>query len=302
MSRPLRVLVVGNFSRARCGIANYAHMTLGGLQRTGASVDHWDATYDGLYARREAGLPTYLPDNWADYDVIHHNWHPVAFNFYVPEHFHWPKGSGPLVSVYLNDIPPWSGCPFLDRCEAVIAAEPTPVATLVLPYPIPDWVTDLPEPASEFTVGVSGVREDGFQLLREVCERHHWTLAEKPAQSGSWTSPEEEIRRLARNSVNVCWYAEGRGIAGTPSMALGSRRPLLLNQSSMFAPWWEGPYKYELYLAKAPVLLERALSRICEMWQVGTVSLPGPKVYQDHGWATEGPRLLQHWQETLEAR
>lgn len=305
MTHPLRVLVLGNFSAAPCGIRNFADMTLGGLAHTpGVSAVAWDATYDLVYARREAGLPTYLPPDAESYDVIHHNWHPIAFNTYGAGHFPWPKGTGPLLSVYLNDIPPWSGCPFIDRCEAVIAAEPTPVATHVMPYPIPDWVDHLPPVAQDFTVGWAGVRGDGADLLAEVCAARGWaTNCNAPGEP--WAPPEVEIRRRARSTVNVCWYHQARGIAGTPAMHLATRRPLLLNDSPMFAPWWAEPlYTGGLYLAHGHEggPLEHTLERIRVDWQHGTLKHPSQLLYTDHGWSTQGPRLVAHWLDRLSRR
>jgi hypothetical protein len=226
--------------------------------------------------------------------VIHLNWHPIALNTYTPAHFPWPKGTGPLVSVYLNDVPPWSGCPVADRAECLVAPEAYeggPDHLMV--YPIPDWVTDLPEPNPEFTVGLSGVRGDGHPEVRGVCETHGWTINATP--EGPWATPEEEIRRLARSTVNVCWYHQQRGIAGTPSVMLGSRRPLLLNDSQMFRPWWAGSYAKELYLAQPHITLEEALKRIHGHWQADRLVLPGPDVYAFHGWTVAAQHLIWAW-------
>jgi hypothetical protein len=49
------VLVIGNFSRPHCGIRNFADMTVRGLANSpDLQVTPWDATYDLIYARREA--------------------------------------------------------------------------------------------------------------------------------------------------------------------------------------------------------------------------------------------------------
>lgn len=304
----LKVLVIGNFSVAPCGIRNFADMTFTGLSRhPDLDVTAWDATYDLIYARREAQQATYLPDNWGDYDVLHLNWHPIALNTYLPEHFPWPKGSGPLLSVYLNDVPPWSGCPVADRAECLVSPEfylgtpgqRAPEHRMV--YPIPDWVDNLPPPDPEFTVGWSGVRGDGHALLAGVCEQHGWKMNVRQP-GGPWATTEDEIRRLARSTVNVCWYAEGRGIAGTPSVMLGSRRPLLLNQSSMFKPWWDGGLAYanEIYTSVLP--LEQALLMIWGDWMHERLRLPGPKVYTDHSWTTAARNLVTCWLSLLEAR
>lgn len=299
----MRVLHLLDKQITHDGISNFARMTTVGLRRAGLDVDEWDVHYPSIYARREAGEPTYTPRNVLNYDVVYIGWHPIVMNTFLPEHFYWPKGTGPLVAVYLNDIPPWSGCPYMERAESVIAAEPTPAANHLMVYPIPDWVTDLPEPDPEFTVGWSGVRGDGAAELRGVCEQHGWAMNMTQAPSertAPWVSVEDEIRRLARSTVNVCWYSQQRGIAGTPSVALGSRRPLLLNDSKMFAPWWDLRYANELYTSH--LTLERALCLLHEGWANNLLALPGPNVYADHSWTTAARNLVAHWTKTLEAR
>jgi hypothetical protein len=322
--RALKVLVIGNFSVSPCGIRNFADMTLGGLRRSPdvLCADPWDATYDLIYARREAGYPTYLPPDYLRYDVIHLNWHPIALNTYNPEHFPWAKGEGPLLSVYLNDVPPWSGCPVAERAEVLVAPEEYNDASRLdarrwgpdhlMVYPIPDWVEDLPSPNPEFTVGWSGVRGDGAAELRGVCEAHGWkmNMTEPPAERTlPWVSVEEEIRRLARSTVNVCWYRQGRGIAGTPSMMLGSRRPLLLNDSPMFRPWQTGHYEWEVYNnyagpqpAASDIRLEDALLEVHNDWRRKKLIKPGPRVYTDHSWTTAARDLTTAWRSALEAR
>lgn len=303
----LRVLVIGNFSVDRCGIRNFADMTFEGLRRCPDTkyVIGWDATYDLIYARREAGQPTYLPEDWRDFDVIHLNWHPIALNTYTEEHFPWPKGTGPLLSVYLNDVPPWSGCPVADRAEVLVAPEAYPGGPdHLMVYPIPDWVTDLPEPDPEFTVGWSGVRGDGSAEIRGVCAQHGWkmNMTEPPAdRTKPWVSVEDEIRRLARSTVNVCWYRQQRGIAGTPSVALGSRRPLILNDSQMFRPWVLQRYHDEIY-AMTTFTLEQTLLGVRKDWANDRLVVPGPNVYRAHSWTTAAANLVAHWTRTLEAR
>jgi hypothetical protein len=307
----MKVLVLADFTAAPCGIRNYADMIVGGLRHHGVAVTPWNVHYPLVYARREAGEPTYLPDDWATYDVIYLNWHPIALNTYGPGHFPWPKGTGPLVSVYLNDIPPWSGCPVAERAEVIVAPEPfgedgKAGPDLLQVYPIVDWVTDLPAPAPAFTVGWSGVRGDGAALLRGLCTDKNWAMnmTEPPTERTlPWVSVEDEIRRLARSTVNVCWYHQQRGIAGTPSVALGTHRPLLLNDSAMFAPWWaaEAP---GLYLAceRDGVSLEDALTRVYRDWHAGQLQTPAPSLYTAHSWATATAQLTAAWTAALEAR
>lgn len=254
----MRVLVVGDFTAAPCGIRNFADQTYAALARhPGLEVAKWDGHYPGIYARREAGLPTYLPPDAADYDVIHVNWHPIAFNTYGPDHFPpaawfstgtysraWKK---PILSVYLNDIPPHSGCPFHDRADVRFAAEESP-GCIVLPYPVCDWIDDLPygdDPIFRtFSVGCSTVRGDGVAQVEKVCARNGWQFR-VPDRSQGWLSYEDEVRRIARNTVNVLWYFEGRGKSGGLSQAVSARRPVICSESQMFTHF--EPYYFSLY-------------------------------------------------------
>ena len=225
----LRVLHPYNMTAGPCGIANFAQQWSTALRRAGCAVTDWNANYSVIHAREEAQeAGTYLPADAATYDVIIIGWHPAALNTYTADHF--PVES--RLCVYLHDLPPWSRCPFEDRANLLVTSEPHPTRkTLVLPYPIVDWVNDLPWPNAAFTVGWTGVRGDGQAELKAACATHGWqTNFSNPAV---WLSIEDEIRRLARSTVNVCWYHEGRGTSGAASTCLASGRPLLINHSLM---------------------------------------------------------------------
>lgn len=237
MSRPpgnrLKVLHISNHSQLRCGIQNFGYQLTTALRLAGCEVTDWDAYYPVLHAREEAGEAGYLPVDWTTYDVIHLNWHPAASNIYQPGHF---PGGPPIFSVFLHDIPPWSTCPVVEAVDVVVLAElfpemPAQKVLVVCPYPVVDWVTDLPPQNEVFTVGVTGVRGDGFEAVTKACRDHDWILNAKPPDQ--WLTLEDEIRRLARSTVNVCWYAGDRGLSGAASTCLASRRPLLINTSPM---------------------------------------------------------------------
>lgn len=221
----MRVLHLWNMTAGRCGIKNFGQMFSTAMRHAGCTVDDFDCTYPTLYQTGK-----YLPDNVDEYDVVHFNWHPITNNHYGAGHFAAVRG---VRSIYLHDIPPFSGCPCIDAFQVRMTSEPSAISTLEVPYPIVDWVNpaSLPPPNDHFTVGISGVRRDGFDVVAAVCEREGWTLNQ--SELGAWIALEDEIRRLARSTVNVCWYHEGRGLSGTPAMMLGARRPLLINQSPM---------------------------------------------------------------------
>jgi hypothetical protein len=281
----MRVLLVTNLSAPRCGIQNFGVQTAIALRNAGAQVTEWDGCYQAIYEK------PYLPEDAITYDVIHLNWHPVTINHYCPDHF--PRG--PLLSVYLNDLPPWSSCPIFDRADVRFSAEPHP-RCITLPYPIADWIEDLPDPPDTFTVGWSGVRGDGAELLRDVCG--DLGVATNPPD-GVWRSFDDEVRRQAQSTVNVLWYHEQRGISGGASQAAAARRAVLLNNSRMFAHFW--PYEKELYLYREPCNLDPASHlkfMLEEIWtadQNGTIRTPY-SMLTELGWSTAAARMLDVWQ------
>lgn len=224
----LRILHPWNQSAGRCGIANFAEQWSTAMRHAGCEVTDWNADYSTIYRRREAGEPSYMPADAAEYDAILFGWHPGALNYYIADHF----PLGPKLAVYLHDIPPWSRCPFEDRADLLITSEPHPERkTYLMPYPVIDWVTDLPPVHREFTVGWTGVRGDGLRELSHLCIRQGWRT--NFSDPGHWLSIEDEVRRLATSTVNVCWYADARGLSGASSTCLASLRPLLINRSPM---------------------------------------------------------------------
>ena len=179
-------------------------------------------------------------------------------------------------------------CPGPGRVR--ITAEPHDLSTLVVPNPVPDWVDDLPPPNDEFTVGITGVRGDGAAEVRAVCERHGWRLN---ASGKEWLSIEDEIRRLARSTVNVCWYTGVRGVAGASSICLASRRPLIINHSPMLAHVRGLPGVWQVEdLGK---LLRWAL----ESWQLyGTGrALAAQNIPYTLSWTTAAAKMIAAWEE-----
>lgn len=284
----MRILHVSNHSAPRCGIQNFGYQVTTALRRAGAEVTDWDGSYQAIYEK------PYLPPDAADYDVIHVNWHPVTINHYHADHF----PSGPVLSVYLNDLPPWSSCPFGDQAAVRFAPEPHP-GCAVLPYPIADWIDDLPEPPAEFTVGWSGVRGDGADLLRKVCDLCGYATN---APDGVWRSFEDEVRRQARSTINVLWYHEARGISGGASQAAAAKRPIVLNGSRMFQHFW--PYADEVHRfphRDAPTAwrpdqrLDVVLKVMQDHWRHGQLRQP-TRILTDLGWTRAADRMLSVWE------
>lgn len=285
-----KVLHIWNVGAANtCGIRNFGEQLSTALRRAGAEVTDVDGDYPTVY--REG----YLPVDMSPYDVVHLNWHPATLNHYVPVVLESVTRSRALLSGYLHDLPPHSSCPFLPSLDVVVSAEPYPhlhgQTPLVLPYPIIDWVTGLPAPNPQFTVGCTGVRGDGLAELTELCERRGWTL--NASIPGLWLAIDAEVRRLARSTVNVCWYHEERGLASAPSMCLGSGRPLLVNGSAMLRHL-RHPLVYQ-----STTTLEAALVYHHAWWtQGGAVgsmfSLDLPQV--PLSWTAAAEQLLHTWE------
>ncbi len=292
----MRILHISNVSAKRCGTQNHAQQCSTALRRAGHDVTDWDGTYPVIYEKLQRDVPAYLPADANDYDVVHLNWHPASINHYITEHF--AGLTHPVLSVRLTDLPPWSGCPCLEAFTVRITAEPHELSTLVVPNPVIDWVDDLPEPHTEFTVGVTGVRRDGYQIVKDVCARHGWRF--NASDPKVWLSIEDEIRRLARSTVNVCWYRGVRGVAGGASTCLASKRPLIINGSPMLTHV-QG-LKGQVVQAED---LEKILQSVYDFWTSCVRGHAGPggmdlwqaPRIEDLSWTTAAARMVTHWKE-----
>jgi hypothetical protein len=298
----MKVLVLGDYTAQPCGIRNFLDQTYTALARhPGLEVHKWNGHYPELYRRREAGEPCYLPDDAASYDVIHVNWHPIAFNTYGPDHFPAPRlvSTGgytrmfrrPILSVYLNDIPPWSGCPFHDRAEVRFTAEESP-GCVVLPYPVADWI-DLPPADPGFSVGCSTVRGDGVWKVKEICEARGWEFR-VPDRTTGWLTYEAEVQRIARNTLNALWYFEGRGKSGGLSQAISSQRPVVCSNSQMFTHFDE--FRDELYISDGAQPLEELLDQAYRDWEAGTLRTPR-RAGQERSWSRATVQMVAAWEE-----
>ncbi len=301
----MKILHVANFSAGNCGIKNFALQTSTALRRAGCDVTDWDGHYSTIYAKIQRQEPSYLPLDADTYDVLHFTWNPLAINHYNIDHF------GPLthalLSIYLTDLPPYSACPAIDSFPIRVAAEEHPLIHTprsngcILPYPIIDWVDDLPPAPEAFTVGWTGLRGDGIGAAEEVCRRRGWATNFTDRTEGrAWLSPEDEVRRLAKSTVNVCWYHEYQNIASAPSMCLASHRPLLLNGSAMFMHL--SAYADELYLSvtheSSVEALEEALHLVYLHWQADRLRVPAT-ILTDLSWAYGAQKLIATWQEAI---
>lgn len=226
----MKVLVIGNFSSRRCGFQNFSVQTVTALQRAGVDVTAFDGTYDAVYARQQQGIDGFLPWDVERYDIVHVIWNALTLNHYSGANWSWCQRTS-----WWNGGPSDATCPF-DAAMQIRWSDYPQDGFHYLWYPVPDWVEHLPEPAETFTVGVSTVRGDGAALVKSICEQYGWAL--NFPEPDQWLSVEDEIRRLAKSTVNVCWYRTPpiwHNRASAPSMLLASGRPLLINNDPLTA-------------------------------------------------------------------
>lgn len=308
---PLRVVVIGNLSDRRCGFQNFTQQTLTALARAGARADAFDGSYPLVYQRREIGLDPFFPPRVeAYYDVIHLVWNAMTMNHYSGAR--WAElaalpGGGPIIS-WWDGGPSDASCPFLEWMQVRWSDYPR-AGYHHLDYPVPDWVEDLPPTAEEFTVGASSVRGDGVAEIQTLCEARGWAM--NLPTPGAWLSVEDEVRRLARSSVNVCWYNTPplwHNRASAPSMLLAAGRPLVINQDPLVAHLWDWPESAGIYHGRRPPHWAAAegglgptLDRVYRDWQHGSLSAPtAPGTALSWTHATD--RLQQVWQAARLAR
>lgn len=238
----MRILVITNASTERCGVRAYGEEMIAAIRRAGHTVDVWDGTYSAVVAHG------YLPHASWRYDLLHLNWDPQAINHYLPEHF---RPGLPPLSLFLHDVPPNSTCPVFDVARWRFGFEPGD-GIQVVPEGIPPSPAGLsagPAAADRPIIGVTGIRNDpGMAMVADACQRHGWAFnAPSWWTGGPWLSTDDEIRRLSRSSVNVCWYqTTGRGKSMAACFCLAARRPLVLSPSTMFSALW--PYADEIFI------------------------------------------------------
>lgn len=294
---PLKIAVIGNFTDRKCGFQNFSVQTAQALTNAGHDVTAYDGTYSQVYARREACQESFLPPDPLSFDVIHVVWHPATLNHYAGADWQGLRrdrvNGRPILSQ-------WNGCPaascpftdFMDVRWGVLGREPN---HRQLWYPIPDWVDDLPAPNADFTVGYSGVRGDGRGLLEEICTRRGWQM--NFSGLDAWLPLDEEIRRLARSTVNVGWYGivhDDR--SGAAMVCLASRRPFLCNDVPMFTHL--KPYAADFYDTEEIYMvpdLEEGLERIEMAHQMGRHLCTPSKTWEDLSWTAAVRKLEEGW-------
>lgn len=288
----IKVLVVWNASDRRCGFANYGYQTVEAFRRTpGVDVTPWDGTYQACCERG-----SFFPPDVESYDVVHLIWHAMTLNHYTGV-TQWP--SRPVLS-WWNGGPSDASCPFEQVFQVKWSEWPRPEDPTYshVDYPVVDWVTDLPAPASAFTVGTSSVRGDGVAAIREVCEKRGWAMNLPTA--GAWIPLEDEIRRLARSTVNVCWYnsdAHWQSRSGAASTMLAARRPLLITRDALLTHLWEAS---DVWVSPegSTEYLDMCLCGIKRLSENDTLYVPN-RTFDRLSWTRATRTFLSRWQEAL---
>jgi len=300
----MKILLIYNATDRRCGFVNYGSQTLTALRRAGHDVTLFDGTYAAVYARQQDPHSVYLgmfPPDVLSYDILHVIWHAMTLNHYAGAPWDALQG-GPLLS-WIDGGPSNASCPFKASMQIRWGHYPRDPEEHyhVTPLPIPDWVEALPSPDPAFTVGATSIRGDGIALLRQVCEAHGWAM--NLPDPSAWLSIEDEVRRLARSTVNVCWYNTPplwKDRAGAPSTALASKRPLLITEDALLGHLADYPdvYHARIWAGEDISGLPAALEAIQADWQAGTLRLPS-QVLQDLSWTAVAAEFTRVWAEAL---
>ena len=301
--RPLRVLLIGNLSDKRCGFQNFTAQMIYALEaREDVALNVYDGTYSAVYERQQARHRTYLgffPALIGKFDVVHIIWNAMTMNHYAGAPWADLRDAG-IVTSWWDGGPSDATCPFADLMQARWSDYPRE-GFHYMHYPVPDWYIPPSVEQKHFTVGASSVRGDGVAAVRAVCEKYGFGI--NLPTPGQWLSIEEEIQRLSRSTVNVCWYNTPplwKNRASAPSMLIAARRPILVNDDPLvehLAPytWKQGIW----HGSKDPDQvgnfgLDAMLLKMYEEWRTGY--LPEPTLpWHELRWSTAAANFVKTW-------
>ena len=298
----MRVLLIGNRSDRRCGFQNFTAQMQHALHARGdVELTMYDGTYSAVYARQQDPHRYYdgfFPSDVFDFDVVHIVWNAMTMNHYSGAPWQLLNGAG-ITTSWWDGGPSDASCPFGEYMRVKWSDYPRE-GYEYMAYPVPDWVDDLPATADTFTVGCSSVRGDGVASVRAVCEKHGWDLnLPTPHQ---WLSIEDEIRRLARSTVNVCWYNTPplwKNRASAPSMLIAAQRPVLVNEDPLVAHLLPYTYDEGVYHGRKDTdsgqTLEECLIALHILWQAGGLERPRRPLY-DLSWTRAARQFVQTWE------
>lgn len=293
----MRVLYVTNpMPPTGCGVAQFGRLQSQALIGAGVAVTVWEAAY-----------PTYLPENAADYDVIHLNFHPITLGHIQAQHLPWPYSSAqkcPLISAHFHEYDPkWEDgaqAPDLWNSPEVKLKFSSEINTGKIYYPIPipdyeadDWVT--PELDTPIRIGYTGLRRDGLDWIKPVCDRNGWTLD----INTEWLSMEKEIDRLAMCHINVVHMHGGySGQSSAVCTAIAALQPTLINSNRMLTAIWDINEQFggkEIYRDDD---LERGIKDILLDYQQDCHRIPY-RIKMEYGWRNRTRELIHTWKENL---
>ena len=298
----MKVLLIGNLSDRRCGFQNFTAQMQHALHARGdVELTMYDGTYSAVYALQQ--LPGrhydgFFPANLDEFNVVHLVWNAMTMNHYAGAP--WSLLEGIVLRSWWDGGPSDASCPFEPHMDVKWSDYPRE-GYEYMAYPVPDWVDDLPATAPTFTVGCSSVRGDGVASVREVCQKHGWAL--NLPEPGQWLSIEDEIRRLARSSVNVCWYNTPplwHNRASAPSMLIAALRPLLINDDPLVAHLQgytgeQGIYKGSKHGWDYGPNLEECLIALDMLHPTGGLSTP-QRPLSDLSWTRAARQFVQTWE------
>jgi len=278
----MKVLFINNESSLVCGIAQFGRNMVFALREAGAEVEMWDGCYPVVKASGQ-----YLPyDRLDTFDIVHFNWHPIVINHYGPGHF--PDDI--KLSLYVNDIPPWSGCPVFDQADIRFASQECE-GCITIPYPCVAYT-----PQDTFipgTVGTTGIRADGTSMVELVCTKHGFECV---GRTPEWVPIEREVERLGNCAFNMLWYYAARGISGGAGTVVAAERPVLLNSSPMFDHfrgakdiYWSSDYNEDPYEAAAVVMREVVDGKAKRPWHTK----------KKFGWPRAAEQFIGAWENLL---
>lgn len=283
----MNVLLIGNLSDTRCGFQNFTAQMRTALPRAGVHLNTFDGTYTQVYARQQRPDTPYLgmfPPDVLNFDGVHLVWNAMTMNHYSGAPWQLLIDAG-VVTSWWDGGPSDASCPFIDFLQVRWSDYPRD-GYHYMPYPVPDWVEDLPPANEKFTIGASSVRGDGIAEIRQVAETLGCEL-NLPAP-GQWLSVEDEIRRLARSTVNICWYNTPplwHNRASAPSMLLAALRPVLVNEDPLVAHLREYTPLDGVYhgrRSETPTMLD-CVAGLQQLHASGVLALPA-RPYVELGW------------------
>lgn len=298
----MRVLLIGNLSDKRCGFQNFTQQMITALRRReDVALTVYDGTYSAVYERQQLpgrAFDGFFPPDAFNYDVVHLVWNAMTMNHYSGAPWALLREAR-VVTSWWDGGPSDASCPFIEHLEVRWSDYPRD-DYYYSPYPVPDWIDDLPlAPSPRFTVGASSVRGDGIAELRACAEELGFAL--NLPTPGQWLSVEDEIRRLALSHVNVCWYNTPplwHNRASAPSMLIAAKRPILINDDPLVAHLklytpHEGVYHGTRQPGQEPQMIA-CLAGLEQLWKAGVLE-PPLKPLEDLSWTRCARAFVDVW-------